>query len=442
MKNKKREKRYTERFFVMRKRFFLDREYERLDTPHPTAHDDPWDSDKSFPGVFKWRYIIRKVFGFLPIPGLGSYYPHLYLALAAEYFFRSWLIVILGIFSWTILVELPLFLILQYTSLLPSDRSLWDTIPIYYRENPSNEEIQEAFSYKKYYDKPQSGIYYAVIGLRNKRIRSTFNNAMVYRNSKKRNPQSAFKEIHGFAYRKKDVSSYILFSILVDVLVGIGAALLAYYVHRSFDLNAFRDTADTMLVFQFLGIFFLVSHLISYWGWLFTVFVFGYIFILGAINMNQDSFSWTPYLVFFGITVYYWIVFFRNPFRWIYFFTNEQSDMGHENHSGEVNAFTGSVHGKGLEVLSQIETSSSKERKSNFKYNEQYDIPTSIDLNGDEILDVTLPPTQVIEDASVDFSHHSSWWFFAARNYDTGGYQAWFGSMILLIIVAIVAISI
>jgi hypothetical protein len=426
----------------MEARFFLHREYERLDTPHATAHGDPWDSDKAFPGIFRWRYMVRKFLGFLPIPGLGSYYPHLFLALAAEYFFRSWLIVTLGIFAWTILVELPVFLALQYTSLLPSDRSLWDTIPIYYKENPSGEEITEAFSYKKYYDKPKSGVYYAIIGLRRKRIRSTFRNPMLYKDSEKRNQDSPFKEIHGFAYKKKDISSYILYAILVDVLVGIGAALIAYYIHRSFDLNALRDSADGILVLEYLGLFFLVSHLISYWGWLFSIVAFGYIFILAAANMHQDVFSWTPYLVLFGLTVYYWIVFFRNPFRWLYFFSHPQSDMGEENRvgEGEVGVFSGSVHGKNLEVLAEENTSSAHTSMRTGKYSDQYDIPVHVDVDGDGVVDVTLPPTQVIEDAGLVFSDHSSWWLFAATNYDSFGYNGWFGSMILLIIVAIVAI--
>jgi hypothetical protein len=146
--------------------------------------------------------------------------------------------------------------------------------------------------------------------------------------------------------------------------------------------------------------------------------------------------------VLFGLTVYYWIVFFRNPFRWLYFFSHPQSDMGEENRvgEGEVGVFSGSVHGKNLEVLAEENTSSAHTSMRTGKYSEQYDIPVHVDVDGDGVVDVTLPPTQVIEDAGVVFSDHSSWWLFAATNYDSFGYNGWFGSMILLIIVAIVAI--
>jgi len=425
---------------MRRRNFFADGEYERLNKPHPTAHDDPWNHDKEgrFEHVFWLRNPLRKALGFLPIPGMGSYYPHLFLAFAAEYFFRSWLIVILGIFAWTIVVELPVFLVLQYTSLLPSDRSLWDTIPVFYRENPTPADIQEAKNEGLKYENPAGGIFYAVCGLRRNYLRATFQNPRLYRGSKERNPDSPYKEVHGFVYKKKDISSYILYSIFVDVLVGVGGALLAYYLHRSFDLQAFRGSADGILVLEYLGLFFLVAHLISYWGWLFTIVAFGYIFILGAANMREDVFSWTPYLVFFGSTLYFWIVFFRNPFRWLYFLRYAQSDMGAENRVGEGVSVAST---KGVEVLARDASGEGGDKAVSISYTEQPDVPTLIDTNGDGKANVVAPPHQVLEDVSARFSDHSAWWLFAATNYDSMGYNAWFGSMVFLIVVAIVAIA-
>jgi hypothetical protein len=147
--------------------------------------------------------------------------------------------------------------------------------------------------------------------------------------SRKKDYRGVYKEVYGFVYHKIDMASYILWAILIDILVGIGATLLSYYIHRSFDLAAFRDSADGILVLQYLILFAMMMIICSQRGWIVGPVAIGYIFAMGAWNLGQDTFSWTPYLVFFGLTIFYWMVFFRNPFVW-------GVAQGEEDEGGEV----------------------------------------------------------------------------------------------------------
>jgi len=406
-------------------KFFVHNRYERLDEPHPTSHGDPWDSDRAYPDVFRWRNFARNTFDFMCIPGLGSFYPHLFLPLAAEFYFRSWLVVFLGIFTWSILVELPLFLFRQYFHILPSHRSLWTTTPIYYKENPTREDLSTAFSYKETYENPDSETYYAVIGRRRNHIRSTFAFPMHGEESRKKEYRGVYKEVYGFVYRKIDIASYILWAILIDILVGIGATLLSYYIHRSFDLAAFRDSADGILILQYLILFVMMMIICSHRGWIVGPVALGYIFAMGAWNLGQDTFSWTPYLVFFGLTIFYWMVFFRNPlscFIW---------------GGGEIEEEEGEVGRGNSELLLEGSGETGMVTRHPQKM-----IP--VDTDGDGEPDSEVPPASVMHEATSDLKHSSyhTWWFFAISNYESDGFKAFFSSMFILFVVAVIAISI
>lgn len=405
--------------------FFVHNRYERLDDPHPTAHGDPWDSDRAYHDVFRWRSFLLNTFDFMCVPGLGSFYPHLFLPLAAEFYFRSWMVVFLGIFAWSILVELPLFLFRQYFHLLPSHRSLWTTTPIYYQENPTSEDVQTAFSFKDTYELPDADTYYAVIARRRNHVRSTYGmGALNLGKSQKKAYNGAYKEVYGFVYQKMDIASYVLWAIFIDILVGIGATLMGYYIHRSFDLAAFRDSADWILVLQFFILFLLMMVICSRRGWIVGVLALGYIFAMGAWNLGQDTFSWTPYLVFFGLTIYYWLVFFRNP---LFCFP---IGAGSNDAEGEV--------GRGrASLLLEAET----DKSSVIHRHPETLVP--VDGDGDGHADTEIPPSSVMHEASDDMrrSSYHSWWFFAITNYTSDGYRAWFSSMGVLTVVAIVAIA-
>jgi hypothetical protein len=143
---------------------------------------------------------------------------------------------------------------------------------------------------------------------------------------------------------------------------------------------------------------------------------------MGAWNLGQDTFSWTPYLVFFGLTIFYWMVFFRNPFVW--------GVAQGEEEGGEV--------GRGKSEL-LLEGSGETGMVTRHP---QTILP--VDTDGDGEPDSAVPPASVMHEATADLNHSSyhSWWFFVITNFSTDGYRAWFSSMFVLFVVAVIAISI
>ncbi len=401
--------------------FFRHRRYERLDMPHRTAHGDPWKSEEAYPEVFWWQNVWRALVSVLPVPGIGSYYPHLYLALAAEYFFRSLTFVVLGVFVWSLFVELPIYFLLNWVSLLPDDRGLWKQFVVYHKRNPTPDQIESALGFKDKYEKPSKGEYYAVFVGRSSGL-GPWGGYRVREDMLLEAGHNRIKEVYGITYHKRDFSGYVLWAILLDILVGLGGAAIAWYVRISFGLDSFRDSADGALVGEYIGLFVLIAHLAVYWGWIFTPVAFGYIFILGAVNSNQDVFSWTPYLVFFGITAYYWIVFFRNPLpMWL------RSPWKSTSRNEDAPA-----------LMEEVVTPHRREPMEEHHFLEERGTRRRPGATERVI------PEEVLETAAATASVETyswSWWVFSSTNYDTYGFNAWFGSMLLLIIVAIIALS-
>jgi hypothetical protein len=433
-------------------RFFRPSRWERIDTPHSTSYGDPFESDDSFPSVFAWKSICRRLTGWMCIPGMGSFFPHLYLPLSAMFFFRSLLITFIGVFSWTVLIELPVFLFLKSVNLLPSDRCLWDTFIVCTKVNPSYKEVRSVLLLKNKYENPDVGKYFAVIGKTKRHFTPTFRMEERSLPNHEYEDGSDFKEICGIVYWKMDVSSYILWSIIIDILVGLGGAILGAYIIHSFHLDTFRDTVDVFLVLEYFVIFFLVvlftiGRNLSFWLWLFGMFLFGSIFIIGAINQERSLSEWTSYLVYFGITIYYCIVFFRNPlssfYWWMYggYSTNYYAP----HHQRENDLDSGRVVGayKGRRYL-QEERQRGRRRRRRLRASNTEDVEYLFhdnDDDDDEMEEHIEPPEEVIERTNMELSAHRSWWIFAVRNFNTDGYNAWFGSMILFIIIAIIALS-
>ncbi|MHA1681302.1 MAG: GlsB/YeaQ/YmgE family stress response membrane protein [Promethearchaeota archaeon] len=397
--------------------FFNRHTYERLDTPHPSAHGDPWKSEEAYPEVFWWKNVWIAAASWLPVPGIGSYYPHLFLALAAEYFFRSFIVVILGVFMWSLFIEVPVYYLMHWMKLLPNNRSVWTQFVVYDKRKPTQDEIEKALSYKKKYEKPESGEYYAVFIARSAGL-SPWGAFRAREDMMVDSGHGRIKEVYGIFYRRRDFSSYVLWAILLDILLGVLGAWIGSYLWYSFGLESFRDSIDGALVGEFIGLFFIIAHLASFWGWLFTPIAFGYIFILGAANLDQHVFSWTPYLVFFGVTFYYWISFFRNPLPtclrapWLNPARNADTPAAIE----EVSV----THAQPM-MEHQVADESQPRRRRSIKTPE------------------SVRETAAAE-ATVD-EYGWSWWVFSATTYETFGYQAWFSSMILLIVIAIVALA-
>lgn len=406
--------------------FFRQRTYERLDTPHPSAHGDPWRSEEAYPEVFWWKKVWMATVSWLPVPGIGSYYPHLYLAFAAEYFFRSFLIVILGTFVWSIFVEVPVYFLMHWFHLLPNNRSVWTQFVVYDQKHPTADQINQALSFKNKYEKPENGEYYAVFVVRSAGL-STWGAFRAREDMVVDAGHGQIKEVYGITYHRREFAGYVLWAILLDILMGILGAFIGSYLWASFGLESFRDSIDGALVGEFIGLFVLIAHLASFWGWIFTPVAFGYIFILGAANLDQHVFSWTPYLVFFGVTAYYWLVFFRNPLPsclrapWLDPSRNSDAPVAVEELQGMAHRKENIME---HHIIGQEERDTQPRRR---KIATTRSAPESV------------RETAAAEATVTDYSW--SWWVFSSLNYDTYGYAAWFGSMILLIIIAIIALA-
>lgn len=394
--------------------FFQRHTYERLDKPHHSAHGDPWRSETAYPEVFWWKHVWIFAVSWLPVPGIGSYYPHIYLALAAEYFFRSFSIVVLGVFVWSLFVEVPMYFILHWLHLLPNDRSVWTKFVVYTKRNPTAEEIDKALSFKGKYEKPKNGEYYAVFIVRSTGL-SPWGAFRAREDMVIEAGHGQIKEVYGITYHRRDFAGYVLWALLLDIVLGILGAWIGSYLWSSFGLESLRDEIDGALVGEFLGLFFLIAHLASFWGWIFTPIAFGYIFILGAANLDQHVFSWTPYLVFFGVTAYYWLVFFRNPIPrclrapWLNPARNADAP----------------------EMIQEIS------RAGPFPESQEHE-------EGDLRRRKQAAPESVKETAAAEATveeYSWSWWVFSSLSYDTYGYASWFGSMFLLIIIATIALA-
>ncbi len=405
--------------------FFRNRRYERLDVPHRSAHGDPWKSDEVYPEVFWWQNVWMATVSWLPVPGIGSYYPHLYLALAAEFFFRSFLFVLLGIFVWSVFVELPVYFFLNRFNLLPDNRGVWIQFVVYHKKNPSPQDIEKVLSFKLKYEKPAHGEYYAVFAGRTAGL-SPWGHFRAREDMIERAGHNRIKEVYGISYHRRDFSIYVLWALVLDVLFGLLGAGIAWYARSSFGLESLRDEIDWILGLEFLGLFVIIAHLAVYWGWIFTPIAFGYIFVLGAANMDQDVFEWTPYLVLFGITAYYWVVFFRNPVPMCL-----RSPWTDPRRNADAPVL--------MEEISSVTTTHRREpiMEHHFQHEEG-------DEEGTRRRKHPTTPESVRETAAAEATvddYSWSWWIFSATSYDTLGYQAWFGSMTLLIIIAIVALA-
>jgi uncharacterized membrane protein YeaQ/YmgE (transglycosylase-associated protein family) len=403
--------------------FFRHRTFERLDRPHRSAHGDPWQSEDAYPEVFWWQSIWMAAVSWLPVPGIGSYYPHIYLALAAEYFFRSFTVVVLGIFVWSLFIEVPVYFVLHWYRLLPNNRSVWTQFVVYDKRNPTPEEVEKALSFKGKYEKPENGEYYAVFIARSSGL-SPWGAFRAREDMVIETGRGRIKEVYGITYHRRDFGGYVLWAILLDIVLGILGAWIGSYLWASFGLESLRDEIDGVLVGEFFGLFFLIAHLASFWGWIFTPIAFGYIFILGAANLDQHVFSWTPYFVFFGVTAYYWIVFFRNPIpRWFRSpWTNPERNADAPELVQEI------ARAEPMEEHHFMERGGEHEEmeKGEMRRRKQ---------GAPESVRETAAAEATVEEYSW------SWWVFSSLNYDTFGYASWFGSMILLIIIATVALA-
>jgi len=320
--------------------------YDRLDTPHHTSDHDPWRSDKLFPDVFARRAWFRWLVGFFPTPGFGSYLPHLFLPLAAEFFFRSWPYVIFGVILWSFLVEMPIFLALYWYDLAPVHQRLWRTVKVFEVKKPTDKQIQKALKLKAQYEHPEQHEYYAVwVTTKNKTGEdvSAIPEFTEFTEKETMTSQKGMEEtrvgvtahseflggmprpyqIFGYWYIRLDITWYVLFSIFIDIILGIVGTMSAFYVIRSFDIAPFSTVVDWTLVCQFTILFFIVAHVSDYWSWISTLIASGYILVIrfwSAATADGISVStiedWTPNLVLSGITLFYWFVFFRNPFPW------------------------------------------------------------------------------------------------------------------------------
>lgn len=389
--------------------------YERLDMPHSTAHGDPWKSDTAFPEVFWWRNLLLICSSLFPIPGIGSYFPHIYLPLLAEYFFHSFLMVVLGVFLWSLFVEVPVYFFMNFAHLLPNDRSLWIQFIVYNKKNPTQKEIKKALSYKQKYENPKNGEYYAVL-VTKRHYPKELRGHLAREDHLEESGRDQIKEVYGISYHKRDFSGYIVYAILIDVVLGVLGAWIGYYIWSSLGILSLRDNIDIPLVLEYALLFFTIAHLSSFWGWVFTPISFAFIFIVGAINSNQHTFSWIQYLVIFGVTFYYWIVFFRVPFSscsWFPLVYKKRNFYYRETIK---------------DIETNIESSDAKHKNARQKRKKrQKKTPTAIKKN--------------IIKREYRANKSWSWWMFSSMNYDTYGYNAWFGSMILLIIIATIAIN-
>jgi uncharacterized membrane protein YeaQ/YmgE (transglycosylase-associated protein family) len=413
--------------------FFSQRSYTRLDRPHPSAHGDPWRSEEAYPEVFWWKNIWLAAVSWLPVPGIGSYYPHVFLALAAEYFFRSFVIVILGIFVWSLFIEVPVYFLMHWMRLLPNERSVWTQFVVYDKRNPTKDEIDKALSFKEKYERPENGEYYAVFIARSAGL-SPWGAFRAREDMVVEAGHGRIKEVYGITYHRRDFAGYVLWAILLDILLGVLGAFIGSYLWASFGLESLRDEIDGALVGEFLGLFVLIAHLASFWGWIFTPVAFGYIFVLGAANLDQHVFSWTPYLVLFGVTAYYWLVFFRNPLPgflrapWLNPQRNADTPAAMEE-------LTSTKAARGREIKDHHiieERGFGKEENQPRRRKQLKETPGR------------AAPKSVRETAAAEATvdeYSWSWWVFSSLSYDTYGYNAWFGSMILLIIIAIVALA-
>jgi hypothetical protein len=411
--------------------FFSSETRERLDIPHPSAHGDPFNSDKAYPEVFWWQNVWMATVSWLPIPGMGTYYPHLYLALAAEYFFRSFIFVILGIFVWSLFVEIPVYFFMNWTHLLPNDRSVWTQYVAYTKKNPSQSEIDRALSYKTKYEKPDKGEYYAVFVTRSTGV-SLWGGFAAREDMLIESGHGRITHVYGITYHRRDFGGYVLWALLLDILLGVLGAFIGYYLWASFGLESLRDEIDWILGLEFVGLFLIIAHLASFWGWIFTPIAFGYIFILGAANLDQDVFSWTPYLVFFGITAYYWLVFFRNPLPtcwrapWL-------SPARNVDAPARVEDITRATTIEGHHVEPEARGEFGEER-------EYVDSERGVRRRRPPVPE-SVKETAAAEATAEEYSWYT-WWMFSTTNYDTFGFASWFGSMFLLIVIATVALII
>lgn len=403
--------------------FFQSHYVQRLDVPHQDSHGDPWGSEEAFPDVFRWRRFFRSVLQFLPVVGMGSYYPHLFLALAADYFFRSFVLVVLGVLVWSVFVELPVYFLLDYFNMIPRDKSLWKTFVVYDVKKPTLDQIRTAISFKTKYEKPSAGEFYGVFAVRTAGVGRNVMGGM-REDMAQEAGTNVIVRVFGITYHKLDFASYVLYALPLDIVVGIGGAFVSWYLRNSFLLDAFRPSIDGHLAGQFVVLYFIVSHLVEYWGWIFGSLTFGYIFAMGAWNSDVRT-SWTPYLVFFGVTLYYWIVFFRNPIPlWVRSpWTNPSNNPYGPSTVTEIVAGE-TVHER--HIHPHARTPRIRQRKA----------PLMTPEDEEEAMEALVDTAAA--HTSADYAW--SWWLYSAMNYETYGYNAFFGSLFLLLIIAIIGL--
>lgn len=404
--------------------FFQSHYRQRLDTPHKNSHGDPWGSEEAYPHVFRWKGYLRRGIQFLPVVGMGSFYPHLFLAFAADYFFRSLVLVWLGVVLWSIFVELPTFFVLDHFDLIPRDKSMWKTFVVYDKKKPSRDEIENAMGFKAKYEKPAQGEFYGVFAIRKAAIGRGVIHGM-REDMAQEAGDGIVTRVIGITYHKRDFASYVLTALILDILIGFLGSFVSWYLHSSFLLNSFRPSIDGTLVGQFIILYIIVSHLVEYWGWIFGTVVFGYIFAMGGWNSDVRE-SWTPYLAFFGVTLYYWAVFFRNPIPlWIRspWLSPEMNPNGpiavREITAGDTGIHEHHISPEAREPSVRNRRPGNKERD-----------PATTSL---------LIETAAAH-ATADYTW--SWWIYSAMNYETYGYNAVLGSLFLLGIIAVVGLAI
>jgi hypothetical protein len=241
---------------------------------------------------------------------------------------------------------MPIFLALYWYDLAPVHQRLWRKVKVFEVKKPTDKQIQKALKLKAQYEHPEQHEYYAVWVTTKNKTGEDFSAIPEIHEEGETTPagqgvaeptkvvvptHSDFLggtprpyQIFGFWYIRLDITWYVLFSIFIDIILGIVGTMSALYVIRSFDIAPFSTVVDWTLAGQFIILFFMVAHISEYWSWVCTLIASGYILVIrfwSASTANGGSAStiedWTPNLVLSGITLFYWFVFFRNPFPWV-----------------------------------------------------------------------------------------------------------------------------